>query len=60
MKCDPFLVAEIGFVENVTEVSESFGSFIQLVTVFRPDSFLLMFFMNLSTVDREAVDSSAS
>ena len=41
-------------METVTEVSESIGSFIQMVTVFRPEGFLLMFFMDLETVDSSA------
>ena len=41
-------------MENVTVVSEDIGSFIQMVTAFRPDQFLLKFFMDLMTVDGNA------
>ena len=54
MICDSFSAIEIGFVETVTEVSESIGSFIQMVTAFRPDEYLLRFFMYLRTVDSSA------
>ena len=41
-------------METVTVVAESIGSFIQMVTVFRPEEFLLQFFMDLMTVDGSA------
>ena len=41
-------------MENVTVVSEDIGSFIQQVTAFRPDQFLLTFLMDLMTVDGTA------
>ena len=41
-------------MENVTEVSEDVGSFIQMVTAFRPELFLLTFYMDLMTVDGSA------
>ena len=44
-------------MDNVTVVSESIGSFIQMVSVFRPGETMtlsLTFFMNLMTVDSSA------
>ena len=41
-------------MENVTEVSEDVGSFIQVVRAFRPELFLLTFYMDLMTVDGSA------
>jgi len=35
-------------------VSEDIGSFIQMVTAFRPERFLLSFYMDLMTVDGSA------
>ena len=53
----PFAAVEVGFVDDVTVVSESVGSFIQMVSVFRPGETMtlsLTFFMNLMTVDSSA------
>ena len=52
--CDLFSAIEVRFVETVTEVPENTESFIQMVTVFREEEFLLMFFMDLRTVDSSA------
>ena len=41
-------------MENVTVVSEDIGSFIQQVTAFRPDEFILRFYMDLMTFDGSA------
>ena len=41
-------------MKNITEVSENIGSFIQMVTAFRPQHFLFTFFMSLKTVDSSA------
>ena len=41
-------------METVTEVPENIGSFIQMVTVFEPEEFVFMFFMDLWTVDSSA------
>ena len=41
-------------MESATVVSEDIGSFIQMVTAFRPESFLLTFYMDLMTVDGSA------
>ena len=41
-------------METAIEVSESIGSFIQMVTAFRPDEFAFTFFMDLRTVDSSA------
>ena len=49
-----FSAIEVGFVETAIEVPENIGSFIQMVTAFRPDEFLLTFFMDLETIDNSA------
>ena len=41
-------------METAIEVQENIGSFIQIVTAFRPDNFTLIFFMNLTTIDSSA------
>ena len=41
-------------METAIEVSENIGSFSQMVRAFRPDEFLLTFFMDLETNDNSA------
>ena len=41
-------------MESATVVSENIGSFIHMVTAFRPETFLLTFYMDLMTVDGSA------
>ena len=52
--CDFFSAIEVGFVETAIKVPEDIGSFIQSVTAFRPEEFLLTFFMDLETIDNSA------